>query len=296
VATTPALRVLVGARIALVGPNGSGKTTLLRTMVGEVPALEGYVRSTSEARAAILPRSADASRAASSGTALETFRDATGLTEQEARDLLARFRFRGDEVLRGVTALSGGERRRLALATLVARPANLLVLDEPTEHLDVEMRETLERALLAFEGTLLVASHDRYFVDRLANAVWLVADGGVRPFEGNYSAMRRQTETATAPRTAPASPRAARRTGRPGGRSGRPERVAARNAATLAELEARIAQIERRLSSLAQRVTEIAQAGNYLETRRVGEEYAELERSLRQLYDEWASSAADDAR
>jgi ATP-binding cassette subfamily F protein 3 len=296
VATAPALRVPVGARIALVGPNGSGKTTLLRTLLGEVPALEGYVRSTSEARAAVLPRSSEASRAAMSGTVLEAFRDATGQTEQEARDLLARFRFRGDEALRDRRALSGGERRRLALATLVARPANLLVLDEPTEHLDVEMRETLERALLAFEGTLLVASQDRYFVDRLANAVWLVADGGVRPFDGNYSAMRRQAETVSAPPPAPATLRAARRQARPRGRSVRPDRVTARNAATLAELEARIAQIERRLGSLAQRVAEIAQAGNYLETRRVGEEYAELERSLRQLYDEWASSASGDSR
>src|SRR5207244_8205893 len=123
-------------------------------------------------------------------TVLEAMRSAGAMDDQEARNILARFLFRGDEVGRAVSVLSGGERARLALARLSAREANLLVLDEPTNHLDLAAREQLESVLAGFGGTLLFISHDRYFVDKLASELWLVGDGLLRRFEGGRSAYQ----------------------------------------------------------------------------------------------------------
>ena len=301
----PVLRVEPGARVAIIGPNGSGKTALLRTLLGEQAPLEGHIRAAPGARVASLAQSG--SVALAGGTVLEAFLAGSPWTEQEARDFLARFLFRGEDVFRDVARLSLGERSRLALARVAARPANLLALDEPTNHLDLPSREALEAVLSAYEGTVLLASHDRYFVDRLATHVWLVDRGAVRCFAGNYTATRRALAAeASAARAGAGAPAGRRMPGPPGALSRRlrlpPEGLGAvarergvrprphRSADTLAELEARIAALEQRLEALAQRVTEVAEAGNYLESRRVGEEYAELERSLRELYQEWARS------
>src|SRR5207247_158707 len=125
-------------------------------------------------------------------TVLATIRASSSLTDQEARDHLARFLFRGEEVDRVVGVLSGGERARLALARLSLRQANLLVLDEPTNHLDLAAREQLERVLDTFGGTLLFVSHDRYFIDKLATELWLIDGGLLRRWEGNWSSYQRE--------------------------------------------------------------------------------------------------------
>src|SRR5207302_6654963 len=121
-------------------------------------------------------------------TVLDALRDATGLDEQSARDVLARFLFRGEDVFRSIGVLSGGERSRLALARLSAREANLLVLDEPTNHLDLAAREQLEAVLQSYDGTLLFVSHDRYFIDKLAGEVWDVQQGALKRYEGGWTA------------------------------------------------------------------------------------------------------------
>jgi ATP-binding cassette subfamily F protein 3 len=323
---TPALRVERGMRIAIVGPNGSGKTTLLRTLLGERLPLEGHIRAAAGARVASFAQSGSAPLP--DGSVLEALCSSAPLDQQQARDLLARFLFRGEEVFRDVGTLSGGERARLALAVLAARPANVLALDEPTNHLDLDAREALEVVLAAYDGTVLLVSHDRYLVDRLATHTWLVDRGAVRPFEGGYSKMRKALEAERAPemarsRDAAASVGSAHRmagagaTGAPGRpvrapRSGsvrergggdsappkasrpgaRKRQISARppREPRLAELERRIADLERRLEELAQRVAEVAQAGNFMESRRAGEEYGALERELRALYEEWASA------
>ncbi|MDE3113851.1 MAG: ABC-F family ATP-binding cassette domain-containing protein, partial [Chloroflexota bacterium] len=186
---TPRLRIGRGARVAVVGPNGAGKTTLVRTLIGELPALEGYVSSAPTARVAYL---AQTQQELMSGSVLDSLRETSGLDEQGARDLLARFLFRGEDVFRDVAVLSGGERTRLALARLAAREANLLVLDEPTNHLDVAAREALESVLLDYDGTLLFVSHDRYLIDKLATEVWLVEEGTLTRHEGNWTSLQRE--------------------------------------------------------------------------------------------------------
>ncbi len=312
---TPRLRIGRGARIAVVGPNGAGKTTLVRTLIGELPVLDGYVASAPTARVAYL---AQAQQELMSGTVLEAMRDASGLDEAGARNLLARFLFRGEDVFRDVAVLSGGERTRLALARLSAREANLLVLDEPTNHLDVAAREALETVLLDYDGTLLFVSHDRYLIDKLATEVWLVDGGTLVRHEGNWSSLQ------AAAREAAAGAEAQRRgRGWPSdlarGRGAepstedrvkdrsirwreRPKRemrgprgnVAASRGAEkrLKALEERIREAEETLRALEARIAEVARSGNYMETRRVGEEHASLEKVLRDLYDEWAKEGS----
>jgi ATP-binding cassette subfamily F protein 3 len=309
---TPPLRIRRGARVAVVGPNGAGKTTLVRTLIGELPAIDGYVASAPTARVAYL---AQTQHDLGDGTVLEALRDASGLTEQAARDLLARFLFRGEEVLKDVAVLSGGERARLALAGLAAREANLLVLDEPTNHLDVAAREALETVLVDYEGSELFVSHDRYLIDKLATEVWLVEHGALQRHEGNWTSLQRER----AQRGAEAKPtgragraisragvegyRAPRGAERRGERLGRPTRerdadprgnVAASRGAKkqMQALEARIKELEERIKQLEHRLEDVARSGNYMETRRVGEEHASLEKSLRELYDEWAKRGA----
>ncbi|HEV8229425.1 MAG TPA: ABC-F family ATP-binding cassette domain-containing protein, partial [Candidatus Limnocylindria bacterium] len=190
VVRTGPLRVARDARVAIVGPNGAGKTTLVRTLVGDLAPLEGYVSAAPTARVAYLEQAQ--AELTGGETVLDAMRSAGVPDDQEARDLLARFLFRGEEVDKLVSVLSGGERSRLALARLSVRHANLLVLDEPTNHLDLAAREQLEDVLREYEGTLIFVSHDRYFIDKLASELWLIGGGLLRRWEGNWSSYQRE--------------------------------------------------------------------------------------------------------
>jgi ATP-binding cassette, subfamily F, member 3 len=299
----------------------------VRTLVGDLAALEGYVQSAPTARVAFLAQAQ--LELGGDESVLDAMKLASGMTDAEARGHLARFLFRGEEVFKSVGVLSGGERSRLALARLAARHANLLVLDEPTNHLDLLAREQLESVLQNFEGALLFVSHDRYFIDKLATEVWPIEAGVLKRFEGNWSGLQRLRSVGAelpmpsldagaggpvpapgslAPRTLPSPPRprGGRGTGSPGhprvasdslrratpgaGRSNRRSSAPRRVEGTRA-LEARIQAMELQLKQLEEKVSQIAQAGNYLETRRIGEEHEALARSLRQLYDEWAKES-----
>ena len=311
VVRTPPLRVERGARIGVVGANGAGKTTLVRTLVGQLAAIDGYVSSAPTARVAFLAQAQ--AELTGDETVLDALRDATGLSEQDARGLLARFLFRGDDVFRSVGVLSGGERSRLALARLSAREANLLVLDEPTNHLDLAAREQLEAVLSGFLGCLLFVSHDRYFIDKLATEIWDVADARLLRYEGGWSNFEKARDegrplpdpTFTAqlpggPAPAPTAkkPKDAPRRELPQARAaaepGRPVRRTAsrvRKVEGVRALEARIAAMELQLAQMAKKLEDVARAGNFMETRQLGTEHAELERSLRVLYEEWSASA-----
>jgi ATP-binding cassette, subfamily F, member 3 len=167
-----------GEHVGLVGPNGSGKTTLIETLLalplgyGVVPAYFSQQGTELDER----------------GSVLDCAQRATGLQRPQAQTLLGRFLFSGWEVHeKPVTALSGGERRRLSLALLVASGANFLVLDEPTNHLDLESREALEEALEAFPGTVLLVSHDRAVLDAVAQRTLAIEDGALRSYDGGWA-------------------------------------------------------------------------------------------------------------
>jgi ATP-binding cassette, subfamily F, member 3 len=233
-----------GEHVGLVGPNGSGKTTLLETILERRDPLAGTVRLGYGVEAAYF--SQHEVELDERGSVLDCAQRATGLPRPQAQALLGRFLFSGWETHeKPVTALSGGERRRLALALVVASGANLLVLDEPTNHLDLESREALEAALDAFPGTVLLVSHDRALLDAVAHRLLAIEDRTLQSFDGGWAEyQRRRTEPVPKPAAPP--PRREKPKPQPAHRSGPSELE--RLEAQIAEREARVAELERRLS------------------------------------------------
>lgn len=176
-----------GDRIAFLGPNGSGKSTLLRLMMGLEPPTDGKVTLGAHN---VIPSYFEQNQAEAldlEKTVMDTIHDEVpDWTNQEVRTLLGQFLFSGDMVFKPVKALSGGEKARLALAKMLLQPANLLILDEPTNHLDIPAKEMLENALQTYEGSVLIVSHDRFFISRVANKIVEIRDGELRQYNGDY--------------------------------------------------------------------------------------------------------------
>ena len=164
-------------RVVLLGPNGSGKSTLLQSIMGVVQPYEGEINIGPSIKLGYLPQDQDT--LPSDDTPLRTIRAATAWSETEARSFLHYFLFSGDDVFTSVARLSPGERSRLLLAKVIAEGASCLVLDEPINHLDIPSRVHFEQALMAFPGAILVAVHDRAFIDRFATAIWSLEEGGI---------------------------------------------------------------------------------------------------------------------
>src|SRR5689334_19792827 len=186
-----------GEHVALVGPNGSGKTTLLETILEQREPQGGSVRLGH----GVIPAyfSQQEMELDTRGSVLQCVQRATGLQRPDAQNLLGRFLFSGwDEQTKAVSVLSGGERRRLALAIVVASGANLLILDEPTTHLDLESREALEAALEAFPGTVLLVSHDRALLDAVAERTVAIEERLLRSYDGGWADLVRTRSETTA--------------------------------------------------------------------------------------------------
>jgi ATP-binding cassette subfamily F protein 3 len=162
--------IRLGERIVLTGPNGAGKTTLLRTIAGQLEPLGGKLQLGSSVHFGYMAQEQELINP--EWSALETIQNHVNLTETEARSFLHFYLFSGDDALRPARELSFGERARLSLATLVVQGSNFLLLDEPINHLDIPSRERFEKALQAFDGTILAVVHDRYFMDRFASDLW----------------------------------------------------------------------------------------------------------------------------
>jgi ATP-binding cassette subfamily F protein 3 len=179
------LTVMHGERVGVVGLNGAGKSVMLKTLVGEIPATHGEAWVGPSIRIGYLAQDQDTLDP--DATPLSTMRASYPGTEEQAVSRLMGFLFDYEQVRRPIRTLSGGERTRLQLLLLMLSGANLLVLDEPTNHLDIESIETLEAAIEAFEGTAIFISHDRYFLDRMADRIVEVRDGGAHAFTGGYT-------------------------------------------------------------------------------------------------------------
>ncbi len=235
-----------GEHVGLVGPNGSGKTTLLETILGMRELVEGTVRMGYGVEAAYF--SQHEVELDERGSVLDCAQRATSLPRPQAQALLGRFLFSGWEAHeKPVVALSGGERRRLALALVVASGANLLVLDEPTNHLDLESREALEAALDAFPGTVLLVSHDRALLDAVAERLLAIEDGTIHSYDGGWADYaQRQAE----PEPEPAKPAAPRK------EKPRPEPVKPARPKALEQLEGEISQQEEAVAELERRLAD----------------------------------------
>ena len=172
-------------RAIVIGPNGCGKSTLLKIVYGTVPQSAGVVEYGYNVRVGYYDQ--EHQNISDSGTVIdELWNDYDKLTQTEVRNILALFLFKGDDVFKDISVLSGGEKARLSLAKLMLSKVNFLILDEPTNHLDIASREILEDALASFEGTILAVSHDRYFINKLANRILAFEDTSVKDFVGSY--------------------------------------------------------------------------------------------------------------
>ena len=186
------LEVEGGERIALLGDNGTGKSTFLKMVMEEEQPDEGYFYKGPTIKIGYLPQIVRFDRP--ERNLVDTMLYATNCSTQEARDRLAAFQFRGEDVFKPVSALSGGEQSRLRLCMLMDEKVNFLILDEPTNHLDLDSREWIEEAVEEFSGTLLFVSHDRYFIDRFANRIWTLEGGKIQDFRGDYTAYQAYRE------------------------------------------------------------------------------------------------------
>ena len=181
-----------GEHVTLVGANGTGKSTLIRALTGERPLDGGRLSTGHNVNLGYLSQHAE--ELGDQGTVLSVCQRHTQLAPNKARALLGRFLFSGQEAEKPMAGLSGGERRRLSLAVLVASGANVLILDEPTNHLDLESREALEDALLAFEGAVLLVSHDRALLDAVGSRTIAIEGGVLRSYEGGWAEYQRVRE------------------------------------------------------------------------------------------------------
>jgi ATP-binding cassette subfamily F protein 3 len=293
------LQITRGQRWGLLGPNGSGKTTLLGCLLGlETPDAgqaelgQGVVLGYFDQHLAGLDDQAAVADAIRPGH--------KQLDDRQRRGLLARFGVTGDTALQKVGSLSGGERCRAALARLAAAEANFLVLDEPTNHLDLWARDALEQALAAFDGTVLVVSHDRYFVNRVVDHLLILQDGRIRVIEGNYQTYQLLLERASdEPGWLADQARARCPSG--GKQPSAAKALAAETAGSrskprpkrrfpyrkVADLEAEIAQRERRVAQLHAELGKEATLRDGACVRRIRVEVAQEQEVLRTLYEHW---------
>jgi ATP-binding cassette subfamily F protein 3 len=183
-----------GEHVSLVGPNGTGKTTLLEALVGQRALDGGRLRSGHNVKVGYLSQHAEELEAGGARTVLEAAQKRTGLSPNQARALLGRFLFSGDDADKPLDGLSGGERRRLSLAIVVSSGANVLILDEPTNHLDLESRESLEDALQSFQGSLLLVTHDRALLDAVGSRTVAIEDHKLRSYVGGWAEYARVRE------------------------------------------------------------------------------------------------------
>jgi ATP-binding cassette subfamily F protein 3 len=244
-----------GDRIGLLGPNGAGKSTLLKSLVGELPLLSGQRHCGTGLRIGYFAQhQVDQLRLDESPLQHLTRIDAearSNTREQELRNFLGGFDFRGDQVTSPVRPFSGGEKARLALALLVWQRPNLLLLDEPTNHLDIEMREALAEALQDFDATLVVVAHDRHLLKATTDQLWLVADGKLGEFDGDLDDYKEWAREYHANRKRPAD--AALNDVAPDRKVQKRLEAEARQKASVARkpLESRLAKLEKELDALS---------------------------------------------
>jgi ATP-binding cassette, subfamily F, member 3 len=290
--------------VSLVGPNGIGKTTLIEALAGRRELDGGRLRTGHNVKLGYLTQ--HASELGSRGTVLEAAQRATGLTPNKARALLGRFLFSGEEAEKPMEGLSGGERRRLSLAVLVASGANVLILDEPTNHLDLDAREALEDALLAFDGAVLLVSHDRALLDAVGSRTVAFEDGRLRSYDGGWAEYARVREErreaaaaagAAAKRERRAAAKQERRAGATpsgnGASSRRTGGVPSKNEQRrMAELEREVERAETELQRLEDELADPAMWSSPSRRERATARHAEAKRAVEEAYTRWEQASS----
>ncbi|MGZ4254665.1 MAG: ABC-F family ATP-binding cassette domain-containing protein [Solirubrobacteraceae bacterium] len=286
-----------GEHVSLVGPNGAGKTTLIETLAGRRELAAGKLSTGHNVKIGYLSQHADELSAGTARTVLEAAQHATKLTPGKARALLGRFLFSGEDAEKPLDGLSGGERRRLSLATLVQSGANVLILDEPTNHLDLESREALEQALDEFPGSLLLVSHDRALLDAVGTRTVAIEDRTLHSYVGGWPEYLRVVQERE--RQAAAKPREVRgkaaAVGKPAPRAkaATPRReAAAKPAREQAELEREIEAAEAALAALEDELADPAAWSTPAKSAKSTKRHQAAKRAVDELYSRWEQVAS----
>ncbi|MCX7815971.1 MAG: ABC-F family ATP-binding cassette domain-containing protein [Syntrophales bacterium] len=285
------LTITRGQKVALVGANGSGKSTFLRIIAGAERSTEGTVTYGTNVHLTYFAQESADNLNYSNTVWDEVSSVPSHLNNQQKRDLLGTFLFSGDDIYKKIEVLSGGEKSRLALLKVLLQPSNLLILDEPTNHLDIKTKEIFQEALLQYKGTVIIVSHDRYFLDSLVDTVIEFRNGSCTVYPGNYSYYiekrhkdREETEKG----------KEVNRQKRDDDKAARERERRLEEKRIKREKERKIASIEERISQLENRKVELELAMANPENLRSAErmknlkrEYLSVNESLEKLYSEW---------
>ena len=292
--TCPDLEIQRGQCIALIGPNGAGKTTFIKTILTQLQPPAGNVRFGSGVKVGYFAQTHASLNLENS--ILDEILSVENLPIGEARNYLGAFLFSGDDVFKPIKALSGGERSRVALAKLTLMGANFLILDEPTNHLDIPSQEILESGLRNFAGTILLTSHDRYFIDAVASHVWALEPQtkSVRVVKGGYSrylALREVNFLEVPPDRSGNGQAIAVKSESQVSReqSKAKRREAEKKAKQVAEIEGVIEATEARLVELTEKLEAASQAQDIPKLQQLGQDYQDTEAKLEALFNEWAA-------
>lgn len=276
------LAVERGQKIGVIGSNGTGKSTLLKTITGLIPPLSGDVRFGVKTRVGYFDQTIAATK--SELSVLEDFRaEFPELNDGEIRKTLGGFLLSGDDVFKCVKDLSGGEKVRLALSKIFRRRPNFLILDEPTNHMDIIGKETLEKLLMDFSGTVIVVSHDRYLINRVAKSLIVLENGGVRYFDGTFDEYE-EREKETAEEVAKEKPEKTKKTG---GERYVESKEEARRKHRVEFLEKKITALEEELSRAQAKLDDETVNTDYKKVMAVEEEIKTIEEKLDPLITEW---------
>lgn len=276
------LAVERGQKIGVIGSNGTGKSTLLKTITGLIPPLSGDVRFGVKTRVGYFDQTIAATK--SELSVLEDFRaEFPELNDGEIRKTLGGFLLSGDDVFKCVKDLSGGEKVRLALSKIFRRRPNFLILDEPTNHMDIIGKETLEKLLMDFSGTVIVVSHDRYLINRVAKSLIVFEKGGVRYFDGTFDEYE-EREKETAEEVAKEKPEKTKKTG---GERYVESKEEARRKHRVEFLEKKITALEEELSRAQAKLDDETVNTDYKKVMAVEEEIKTIEEKLDPLITEW---------
>lgn len=276
------LAVERGQKIGVIGSNGTGKSTLLKTITGLIPPLSGDVRFGVKTRVGYFDQTIAATK--SELSVLEDFRAKfPELNDGEIRKTLGGFLLSGDDVFKCVKDLSGGEKVRLALSKIFRRRPNFLILDEPTNHMDIIGKETLEKLLMDFSGTVIVVSHDRYLINRVAKSLIVFENGGVRYFDGTFDEYE-EREKETAEEVAKEKPEKTKKTG---GERYVESKEEARRKHRVEFLEKKITALEEELSRAQAKFDDETVNTDYKKVMAVEEEIKTIEEKLDPLITEW---------